>query len=366
MNITQILGVATLAVLLFVGTWFSIASETTEETSTVVTSMSLTASEAGFDSEPPVTDYQTVRVGAGGRYTLMDLQFGSTTDDEWRVGLQIGHYQNDEVPPELSGLVGNTGAVWGGQTEADVIAPIVDLAIGYLESEGVVVDRLPAVVPPGYRADAFVSVHADGNTNSAINGFKIAGPRRDYSGRSSALVAALTSAYASSSRLRADGNVTRRMTAYYAFNWPRYEHAIHPLTPAAIVETGFLTSPIDRTVIVNNPERAARGIADGILSFLEASATTTIPASVPFVVPPKTLSGELVCAPLRAERLATAERYGCLPALWHEGNAYIIDGIATSTTPIGSVVTVSGAYYPVQTLDTYFWFPYEVVGIVRL
>ena len=57
------------------------------------------------------------------------------------------------------------------------------------------------------------------------------------------------------------------MRNYYAFNYRRYRHSLHPDTPGVIIETGFLTSPRDRTVIVEDPERAARGIVEAIATF---------------------------------------------------------------------------------------------------
>jgi hypothetical protein len=59
------------------------------------------------------------------------------------------------------------------------------------------------------------------------------------------------------------------MQNYYAFNFRRYEHALHPMTIGVIMETGFLTSPRDRRVIVDDPERAARGIVEAVKAFPE-------------------------------------------------------------------------------------------------
>ena len=59
------------------------------------------------------------------------------------------------------------------------------------------------------------------------------------------------------------------MRNYYAFNFRRYEHALHPMTIAVILETGFLTSQSDRQVLMNDPERAARGIVDAVMAFPE-------------------------------------------------------------------------------------------------
>ena len=60
---------------------------------------------------------------------------------------------------------------------------------------------------------------------------------------------------------------TRRMWNYYAFNYRRYEHALHPMTIALIIETGFMTSARDREIILGAPERAARGIVEAIKAF---------------------------------------------------------------------------------------------------
>lgn len=186
-----------------------------------------------------------------------------------RVGVQIGHWQNYQVPEELSGLTRNgSGAVGGGVTELQLVEAIGRALQVQLEAEGVVVDLLPATVPIDYYADAFVSIHADGNANTAVRGYKIAGPRYDFSGQSEALATALTNAYGVITGLPEDDNITRRMSGYYAFNWRRYDHALHPLTPAAIVETGFVTNPTDRALLLNEPERVARAIAAGLFDFL--------------------------------------------------------------------------------------------------
>lgn len=186
-----------------------------------------------------------------------------------RVGLQAGHWKLDEVPEELDGLQASSGAQGGGYAEQKTVLEIAERAKALLEAKGIVVDLLPATIPVDYVADAFVSIHADGSSSGNVSGFKIAGPRRDFSGKSEALVDALYESYGDATGLREDSNITRRMSGYYAFNWRRYDHALHPMTPAAIVETGFMTSATDRAVIVAKPQVAAEGIADGILDFLD-------------------------------------------------------------------------------------------------
>jgi hypothetical protein len=51
------------------------------------------------------------------------------------------------------------------------------------------------------------------------------------------------------------------MTDYHTFR------EIHPLTPAAIIELGFMLA--DRPVLTGKQEEMARGITDGILCYLE-------------------------------------------------------------------------------------------------
>jgi hypothetical protein len=360
-------------VLVGLGTGYFVffSSQTVAEvpvtTATTPTGSFTATEEAGFDDEPVEAPSVQYQLGQGGWYTLEELRNWERTPGPLRVGLQIGHLDNDQVPEELSGLTRNgAGAVAAGYNERDTVAVIAELAAERLRAAGVEVDVLPATVPPGYEADAFVSVHADGNNNTSIRGFKIAGPRRDYSGRSAALVAALYDAYDESTGLPQDPSISRRMTAYYAFNWPRYEHAVHPFTPAAIVETGFLTNPIDRAFLLNQAERAATGIAEGVLAFLAADVPPQAPP-LSLTAPTFPLTGTVECATVRAER-RNREPQPCEAALRDEaGNQYLLIAdppIATSSLPYQA--TVWGDYAPVQVLYNYFWFHWEVLGLVAV
>jgi N-acetylmuramoyl-L-alanine amidase len=58
------------------------------------------------------------------------------------------------------------------------------------------------------------------------------------------------------------------MRGYYAFNYRRYAHAVAKITPATIVEMGFLTNPDDRALLTTSPDLAAIGIANGIVRYL--------------------------------------------------------------------------------------------------
>lgn len=185
-----------------------------------------------------------------------------------RVGLQVGHWQNDQVPEELSNLRGNTGASGGGKAEWEVNMAIAEAIKDLLQQRGVAVDILPTTVPPRYWADVFVAIHADGNTDSSVNGFKFARGWRDVTSKAESLVALLETSYSQTTGMAQDPNISRNMRGYYAFAWWRFEHAVHPMTTAVIAETGFLTNPSDRTIIVDNHKLSAQGIAEGILNFL--------------------------------------------------------------------------------------------------
>ncbi len=183
-----------------------------------------------------------------------------------RIALQAGHWRADEAPRELSGLRRN-GTRWGETAEWEMNLEIVRAAATMLEEMGYVVDILPAVVPPSYRAHLFIAVHADGSNDPNASGYRVAAPSRDATGRASGIVALLRETYGQATGIKRLPTVTRRMRNYYAFNFRRYEHALHPMTIAVIIETGFLTSQRDRRVIVDDPERAARGIVEAIAAF---------------------------------------------------------------------------------------------------
>jgi N-acetylmuramoyl-L-alanine amidase len=195
------------------------------------------------------------------------------TPEEWaapegpvRIALQAGHWKASEAPAELSGLREN-GTASQGTAEWEVNLAIAERAAELLEGLGYTVDVLPAVVPPSYRAHLFISIHADGSGDARASGFRVASSRDDRTGRAAAVVRLLEDSYGDATGIRRLPTVTRRMQNYYAFNFQRYVHALHPMTIAVILETGFLTNADDRRIIVDDPERAARGIVAAVVAF---------------------------------------------------------------------------------------------------
>jgi hypothetical protein len=187
-----------------------------------------------------------------------------------KVALQVGHLNSDQFPDELERIRGNTGASAAGYTEVFVNSYIVEETKKILEQKGILVDVIPATVPPKYYADVFVAVHADGNEDTSRSGYKTSPPWRDFSGKSGKLNEEIKKSYGEATEMAWDENITRNMRGYYAFSFWRYEHAVHPMTPSVILETGYLTSPQDRKIIVSQPELSAEGLADGIITFLKS------------------------------------------------------------------------------------------------
>jgi N-acetylmuramoyl-L-alanine amidase len=185
-----------------------------------------------------------------------------------RVGIQAGHWLNDQVPAELGRL--QAGAVGGGKQEWEVNLDVARRTARMLEAAGIQVDLLPSTVPPRYRANAFIALHADGDLTGQFRGFKVARPGfsslPDIDDR---LVDTLNRTYAAGTELpRDDEHISLRMRYYYAFNSRRFCHAVAPGVPQAIVEMAYLTSSVDRSVLIGTPDRLARGLADGIQAFL--------------------------------------------------------------------------------------------------
>jgi hypothetical protein len=187
-----------------------------------------------------------------------------------RIGIQVGHWMTENVPAELgTRITFQTGTSWAGVSEVDVNMDIAQRIKAQLSARGYVVDIIPTTVPIGYLADVFVALHADGDGTGEKSGFKIAhGSRRGpYEDK---LVGLLRDEYRKATGLEWDAlGISRNMTAYYSFNWGRYQHAAAAHTPAAILEMGFLSNDIDREILIDHADGVATAIVTGIQRFLD-------------------------------------------------------------------------------------------------
>ena len=190
-----------------------------------------------------------------------------------RVGLQAGHWLSAELPDELARLRTSTGTAGGGVPEWQLNLDIARRVAALLTAEGIAVNVLPATVPPGYEADAFVALHADGDSTGQMSGFKLArGRSRTTADAADALIADITAEYQAATKLGIDSHISRNMTGYYAFSGRRIQHAVASDTPAVILEMGFMTNASDLNILLHKPDTVAQGIASGILRFLNDSA----------------------------------------------------------------------------------------------
>jgi N-acetylmuramoyl-L-alanine amidase len=174
-----------------------------------------------------------------------------------RIGIVAGHWGND------------SGAICpDGLTEQAVNLDIARRVRKMLRAKGYRVDLLQEFDArlDGYVADALVSIHADSCDfiNVLATGFKVARSAASYDpNKDDRLVDCLIEKYSNTTNLGFNQNsITPDMTSYHTFR------EIAPETPAAIIETGFLY--LDRGILVDEPDRVARGIAKGVVCFLES------------------------------------------------------------------------------------------------
>ena len=188
-----------------------------------------------------------------------------------RIGLVIGH---SGINPNTGG--GDPGSICeDGLTELEVNTTVGNLTARALEAAGLQVDILEEFDSRlfEYRAVALVSIHAVSciPINDYATGYKVVSALDTVvPDKSQRLVDCIIDRYHRATDLYFHaGSITRDMTEYHTFR------EIHSQTPAAIIETGFLY--LDRDFLTSQPEKAARGIADGILCYVNNE-----PASLPW------------------------------------------------------------------------------------
>ena len=193
-----------------------------------------------------------------------------------RIGIQVGHWMTDNVPPELRRLEVQTGTSWNGITETGVTLDIATRLAALLRSHGYIVDILPTTIPAGYLADTFVALHMDGDGTGENSGYKLAhGSRRGPFEQQ--LLDDIKDEYGAATGLRYDADrVSRAMLGYFAFSWQRYRSATSPFTPSVIIELGFLSNDSDRELAMDHPAVLATGLANGIERFLSEVPSTEL------------------------------------------------------------------------------------------
>lgn len=184
-----------------------------------------------------------------------------------KIGIVSGH-RGPEVPPD-------PGAVCpDGLKEADINFAVAQGVVAALRARGYSVDLLDEFDPrlQNYQAAALVSIHANTcqDFGERVTGFLIAAAaaRRSARGNDEVLVECIATYYGQATTLERREGLTIDMTDYHTFR------EIHALTPAAIIELGFLLA--DRAVLTEKQPEMIQGITNGILCFLEPSQTPSV------------------------------------------------------------------------------------------
>ena len=236
------------ALLSLTGTWAWL-----ERVAATPARLAAAEAEAGLPADPSV-------------WTRLHVSFAGPP----RVAIQVGHLDAHAHPDELARLRTSTGGRAGGVSEVDVNHAVAEALAAELRRAGVRVELLPATVPPRYRADVLLSVHADANADPTRRGYKSAHAEPPRNGREPWLRRAVDAAYLSAAPLpHDDANITGAMIDYYAFAHRRVRHAAHPATAGLIVELGYLSHAGDRAWL-RRPEDPATALTDGVLGYLAA------------------------------------------------------------------------------------------------
>ncbi len=207
----------------------------------------------------PATGIAASFVSGSGNGSSPAGEATATAQPDYHVGLVVGHWGND------SGAVCPDSL--GGYKEVDINYIVADLTQQYLRAYGVTVDLLKEFDDDleGYESNALVSIHADTceRIEGHTSGFKIAETKANQRPeQATRLLRCLENRYAAVTGLSLDPDrITVDMTEYHAFD------EIHPNTPAVIIETGYMNQ--DQYLLIKEPDRVARGIADGIMCYLK-------------------------------------------------------------------------------------------------
>ncbi|MCU0498571.1 MAG: N-acetylmuramoyl-L-alanine amidase [Anaerolineae bacterium] len=195
-----------------------------------------------------------------------------------RIGIVSGHRGIG-----LNGEVYDPGAVCpDGLEENQINFRVATLVVIDLRGRGYTVDLLDEFDPrlQDYQADALVSIHANDCRDYGNNasGFIVAkAAAKPEGGIDTVLAECIAKHYGDVTEMNRWTTLTRDMTEYHSFR------EIHPRTPAAIIELGFMFA--DREILTERPDLLSRGIVNGILCFLEPEGDLMLVTPAPTLIP---------------------------------------------------------------------------------
>ena len=177
-----------------------------------------------------------------------------------RIGIISGHRGSD------SGAVCYDAYRQPILREVDINFDIARRVIANLKAHNYAVDMLDEFDARlyNYRADALVSIHANSciDYGELVTGYIVHKPEaRPEDGVDTFLRECIGANYGALVPLRRSYTETEDMLHYHA--WQK----IHPLTPAVILEMGYMLA--DRDALTEDPDLLAHAISAGILCFIE-------------------------------------------------------------------------------------------------
>lgn len=230
-------------------TWLASGMERDEPTATAVISGSPSGPEPSNPPPPPPPTHTPQPIAPS-----PTNPGPSPTAKPQKVGVVAGHWQSD------------SGAVCpDGLQEVTINLDVASRVVAILQHEGYDAELMAELSDrlDGYKADAFISIHADSCGVPEATGFKVARVASSaIPEEEDRFVDCLIREYSAATGLRFHkDSITYDMTDYHAFN------EIDPETPGVIIELGFMEA--DREILTEHAYEVAQGVARGIACFLE-------------------------------------------------------------------------------------------------
>ncbi|MBK9124731.1 MAG: N-acetylmuramoyl-L-alanine amidase [Chloroflexi bacterium] len=177
------------------------------------------------------------------------------------IGIVSGHRGPGQEASYDPGAVCDDGL-----TENEINFAVASQVVLALRQRGYSVLLLDEFDPrlTDFQGAALVSIHSNtcAQYDEVVSGFLVAkAEAKPPGGPDDRLAECIAALYGAVSGLERRYGTTVHMTNYHSFR------EIHPLTPAAIIELGFMRA--DRDSLVNRQDVLSRGVVEGVLCFLE-------------------------------------------------------------------------------------------------
>lgn len=190
----------------------------------------------------------------------------ATPNWHYRIGIISGHRGQD------SGAICEDEYGYPDLLEVDINFEVAQRVVAKLKAENFAVDLLDENDPrlDNYQSVALVSVHANTcyDFGELVSGYIVAkAEARPDSGNDTLLRECVALNFGALVPLERSFVLTLDMTDYHVFR------TIHPLTPAVILEMGYMLA--DREVLEKEPELLAQAITNGIYCYLGVSGNVS-------------------------------------------------------------------------------------------